>query len=79
MRLTCIGCRRNFDNRRAYGGQYYEDDAAFGFLNPGLILRAAHLIPCFASGRTKELLPQWSLCRLPTEKDEDWDMFYVNM
>lgn len=20
MHLTCIGCRRNFDNRRAYGG-----------------------------------------------------------
>lgn len=61
------------------GFVYYEDEAAFGFLNPSLILRAVHLIPCFSSGRTKELLPQRSLCRLPNEKDEDWDMFYVNM
>jgi hypothetical protein len=58
---------------------HYEDEAAFGFLNPSLILQAVHLIPCFSLGRTKELLPQRSLYRLPNEKDEDWDMFYVNM
>ena len=57
----------------------YEDAAAFGFLNPSLILRAVHLIPCFTLGHTKRLLPQPSICRLPEEKDEDWDMFYVNM
>ncbi len=56
----------------------YEDEAAFGFLNPNLLLRAVHLIPCFSLGRSKELLPHRSLCRLPNEKDEDWDMFYVN-
>ena len=57
----------------------YEDKAAFGFLDPSLILRGVHLIPCFALGCTKQLLPQPSICRLPIEKDEDWDMFYVNM
>ncbi|KIL64549.1 hypothetical protein M378DRAFT_39294, partial [Amanita muscaria Koide BX008] len=57
----------------------YEDEAAFGFLNPILILRGVHLIPCFSLGRTKDLLPKPSLCRLPHEKDEDWDMFYVNI
>ena len=57
----------------------YEDKAAFGFLNPSLIIRAIHLIPCFAYGRTTELLPQPSICRCAKEKDEDWDLFYVNM
>lgn len=56
-----------------------EDDLAFGFLNPALIIRAVHLLPCFDSGRTKLHLPRRSICRLAEEKDEDWDMFYVNM
>ena len=57
----------------------YKDKAAFGFLNPALILRAVHLIPCFALGRTTHLLPEQSICRLAEENDEDWDMFYMNM
>jgi hypothetical protein len=57
----------------------YDDGSAFGFLNPSLIIRAVHLIPCFSLGRTDDALPQRSICRLPSEKDEDWDMFYVNM
>lgn len=75
------GYREGWKTRRLprVGFVPYEDKAAFGFLNPSLILRGAHLIPCFALGRTKQLLPQPSICRLPHEKDEDWDMFYVNM
>ncbi|KAK2467956.1 hypothetical protein APHAL10511_000251 [Amanita phalloides] len=57
----------------------HTDDAAFGFVNPMLILRAVHLIPCFELGRTNELLPEPSICRLPIEKDQDWNMFYVNI
>ena len=56
-----------------------EDDLAFRFLNPALIIRAVHLIPCFASGRTNLHLPRRSICRLAEEKDSDWDLFYVNM
>ena len=56
-----------------------EDVLAFGFLNPALVIRAVHLIPCFDSGRTKLHLPRRSICRLAEEKDEDWDMYYVNM
>ncbi|KIL54987.1 hypothetical protein M378DRAFT_134292 [Amanita muscaria Koide BX008] len=61
------------------GFVFYEDAVAFGFLNPTLIIRAVHLIPCFALGRTKDLLPQPSICRLAKEEGEDWDMFYVNI
>jgi len=55
-----------------------EDDLAFGFLNPALIIRAVHLIHlilCFNSGRTKLHLPRRSICCPAEEKD----MFYVKM
>lgn len=40
-----------------------EKDLAFGFLNPALVVRAIHLIPCFASGRTNLHLPRRSICK----------------
>ena len=55
------------------------DESAFGFLDPGLVIRACHLIPAFAAGRTTDLMrPGTSLGRLPGEVD-DWVSFYVNM
>jgi hypothetical protein len=36
-------------------------DTAFGFIDPIQIIRAVHLIPAFAQGRTKELLPRSSV------------------
>ena len=58
---------------------HYEDNATFRFLNPALIIQAIHLIPCFTLGQMTLLLPKQSICHLAEEKDEDCDMFYVNM
>ncbi|KAI0743239.1 hypothetical protein BC629DRAFT_1275165, partial [Irpex lacteus] len=56
-----------------------DDDAdAFGFLNPDDVLRAAHLIPAFAHGRTASLLEP-SIARRPQDDDEDWQYYYVNI
>lgn len=56
-----------------------DDDAdAFGFLDPQDVLRAAHLIPAFAHGRTDELLGPL-IARHARENDEDWQYYYVNM
>jgi hypothetical protein len=75
------GYREGWKRRRLprIGFVHYEDKATFGFLNPALISRAVHLIPCFPLGRTTVLLPKRSICRLAEEKDEDWDILYVNM
>ena len=54
------------------------DPLAFGFLDPSLIIRGCHLIPAFAHGRTKDLLPP-SLARLNAENDTDSTFYYVNM
>ncbi|KAF8227209.1 hypothetical protein L208DRAFT_1297930 [Tricholoma matsutake] len=54
------------------------DDATFGFLDPSLVIRGCHLIPCFASGRMPDLLSTSSLtaARQPDEVD-DWANYYV--
>ncbi|KAG2068597.1 hypothetical protein BDR04DRAFT_1024027 [Suillus decipiens] len=53
--------------------------AAFGFLDPSLVIRACHLIPAFADHRTNDLLRHGpSAARLPGEVD-DWASFYVNI
>ena len=55
------------------------DNLAFGFLDPSLVIRGCHLIPCFSNGRTAALLRQGaSVARRPSE-DDDWCSFYVNM
>ncbi|KZV82794.1 hypothetical protein EXIGLDRAFT_563809, partial [Exidia glandulosa HHB12029] len=48
-------------------------DEAFGFLDPGQVLRACHLIPCFADGRTKDYLGP-SMFR---DQDGDYVSYYV--
>lgn len=55
------------------------DTSAFGFLDPQAVIRGVHLIPAFAYGRTRELLPPSSLGRVLSEDDEDWQKFYVSM
>ena len=60
------------------GFQDGESPGAFGFLDPALVIRSVHLEPAFALGRTDEyLLP--SIARQPSEGDEDWAFYYVNM
>jgi hypothetical protein len=56
------------------------DDGAFGFIDPSLVIRGCHLVPCFASGRTSALLQTSTLtaARRPDEVD-DWANFYVMM
>lgn len=55
----------------------HEETPAFGFVHPSQVLRGAHLIPAFAHGRTKDLLPP-SVIRPVIDNDEDWKFFYVN-
>ncbi len=52
------------------------DTEAFGFINPSDVVRAAHLIPAFAHGRSITLPP--SLAR-PIHPQEDWHYHYINM
>ena len=55
------------------------DSDAFGFLNPSQVIRGAHLIPAFASGRgTSSLRAGKSLARAEGELD-DWEAHYVGM
>lgn len=63
------------------------EPGAFGFLEPGIIIRAVHLIPAFAHGRTAELLRGVSMARQCTIEDADtsepgttnWLYYCVNM
>jgi hypothetical protein len=55
-----------------------QDPGAFGFLDPTHIIRAVHIIPGFAWGRTAALLPP-SIARSPLEKDKDWIYYYISM
>lgn len=49
----------------------------FGFLDPNQVTRAAHLMPAFSQGRTRELLGP-SIAH--NEKDEEeWLKYYVGM
>lgn len=55
------------------------DCDAFGFLDPGQVIRGAHLIPAFASGRgTTSLRHGKSFARQCGELD-DWEAYYVGM
>ena len=69
-----------FEKKRLHRLQFLpsSDPAAFGFLDPDEVIRAAHLIPAFKNGPTKKLLRGKSLGRAPEELD-DWEYFYVNM
>ncbi|KAH9932168.1 hypothetical protein B0H21DRAFT_867145 [Amylocystis lapponica] len=54
------------------------EPGAFGFLDPEQVIRAVHLIPAFAYGRTAELLSP-SIVRSPADEDKDWQYYYVNI
>lgn len=54
------------------------DSEPFGFVNPRHVLRASHIIPAFNFERTRDLLPK-SMCRQPSENDEDYLCYYVNV
>jgi hypothetical protein len=55
------------------------DRDAFGFLDPSQVIRSAHLIPAFVSGRgTTSLRHGKSFARQGDELD-DWEAYYVGM
>jgi hypothetical protein len=55
------------------------DCDAFGFLDPNQVIRSAHLIPAFVSGRgTSSLRHGKSFARQGDELD-DWEAHYVGM
>ncbi|KAK7015137.1 hypothetical protein VNI00_019203 [Paramarasmius palmivorus] len=57
-----------------------DDKFAFGFLDPALIIRAAHLIPQFAQGRTNDLLhTEEATAARAVEETSDWKTYYVNI
>ncbi|KAJ3797838.1 hypothetical protein GGU11DRAFT_816262 [Lentinula aff. detonsa] len=56
------------------------DEYAFGFLDPALVIRACHLIPDFVTGRTLELLNTREVTAARSvEETDDWGSFYVNI
>ena len=56
-----------------------DSGAAFGFIDPSLILRACHLIPVFADGRTDSLLRYSPSVARQTDAFDDWAACYINM
>jgi hypothetical protein len=55
------------------------DEAAFGFLDPSLVIRGCHLVPVFADGRTSGLLTIANSIARPLGETDDWAAFYVMM
>ena len=68
-----------FGHRRYPRIGFDDPEYAFTFLDPDQIIRGVHLIPGFAHGKSSDTLPGPSLARLPSDKNEDWLYFYVNM
>lgn len=57
----------------------YGDNAVFGFLDPSDVVRSVHLIPGFNYGKTEDYLPPSSASQSPSENNEDWVYYYVNV
>jgi hypothetical protein len=55
------------------------DPDAFGFLDPGQVIRGAHLIPAFASNRGVSSLRQGKSFARPGGELDDWEEHYVGM
>lgn len=55
------------------------DPDAFGFLNPGQVIRGAHLIPAFASRRGISSLCYGQSLACPQGELDDWEEHYVGM
>ncbi|KAH9911513.1 uncharacterized protein B0H18DRAFT_842680, partial [Fomitopsis serialis] len=69
-----------FETCRLHRIGFINHDApnAFGFLDPKQVLRACHILPCFAYNFTAEYLPP-SIARQPEERDMDYVYYYVGM
>ncbi|KAG2743054.1 hypothetical protein P692DRAFT_20878962 [Suillus brevipes Sb2] len=56
----------------------HSDPGAFRFIDLKQIIRGIHMIPAFTKGHTTDLLPPSIVCH-PSENDEDWIYYYVNL
>ncbi|KAJ8508258.1 hypothetical protein ONZ45_g9450 [Pleurotus djamor] len=57
-----------------------EENYAFGFLDPALVIRSCHIIPDFEEGTTSALLPtQLATAARHLDEKEDWYYYYVNI
>ncbi|ESK90131.1 hypothetical protein Moror_7826 [Moniliophthora roreri MCA 2997] len=57
-----------------------DNDFAFGFLDPALVVHACHLILCFSAGQTNDFLHTEKLTAThPLEETSDWCEYYVNI
>ncbi|KAE9382735.1 hypothetical protein BT96DRAFT_845113, partial [Gymnopus androsaceus JB14] len=56
-----------------------ENPEAFGFVNPSDVLRACHIMPAPAYGKTDQFLVGPSLARRESDNHEDYFRYYVNM
>lgn len=59
-----------------------DEEDAFGFLDPADIVRASHIMPAFAHGRTPALLSHSPIGRVLKDGKEDgldWRYHYVGM
>ncbi|KIK36743.1 hypothetical protein CY34DRAFT_93881 [Suillus luteus UH-Slu-Lm8-n1] len=55
------------------------DPDAFGFLDPGQVIRGVHLIPAFASGRGVSSLRHGRSLARPEGELDDWEVFCVGI
>jgi len=55
------------------------DPDAFGFLDPGQVIRGAHLIPAFSSGCGVGSLRYGKSLARPGGELDDWEEHYVGM
>lgn len=55
------------------------DTDVFGFLDPGQVIRGAHLIPAFHSGRGISSLRHGKSLARPGGELDDWEEYYVGM
>ena len=57
-----------------------EDEDAFGFLDPSMVIRGCHLMPAFIDGRTASLLHTNHPSEARPDKSlDDWAYYYVGM
>ncbi|KAL1700677.1 hypothetical protein EV121DRAFT_294941 [Schizophyllum commune] len=52
---------------------------AFGFLDPSLVIRGAHLLPSFVDERTTDLLRAGPSLARPPGQTDDWTNYYVGI
>ena len=67
-----------FKAKHQFQLKFHANSRAFGFVSPVDVLRATHLIPKFNNGFTSQLLGP-SIARRPSENDEDYHHYYINM